>query len=177
MTDPHTFKNFERKIPDGDDHERLVCKSCDFIHYDNPKIISGAVVTYKDKFLLCKRAINPQKGLWTLPAGFIELGENPAEGAAREAWEEARAQITVGPLIGIYTIKHISQVQMFYRAEMAEPKFEAGPESLDVQLFRWDEIPWKRLAFPSVVWALKDYAKTVNSKNFAPFTTPEDSGF
>lgn len=170
---PQLKDNFSRRIPKGDDHERLVCENCDFIHYENPKLIAGAVVTFGDKILLCKRAIQPQKGLWTLPAGFMELGESPMEGAAREAWEEARAKITVGDLLAVYTVKRISQVHMFYRATLDHDTIEPGPESLDVQLFRWSEIPWKFLAFPSVKWALKDFEKVYGETNFAPFTNPE----
>lgn len=168
------FKNFTKKIPAGDDRQRLVCNSCNFIHYDNPKVITGAVVTYKDHFLLCKRAIQPQKGLWTVPAGFMEMGETPSEGAQRETFEEAKATITPGPLIGIYTIKHISQVQMFYHAVMETPDFAPGIESQDVQLFKWSEIPWKFIAFPSIKWALEDYAKVAGSKNFPPFSRTFD---
>lgn len=170
MAGYNSFKNFSKRVPSGDDHERLVCNSCDHIHYENPKIIAGSVVTYGDKFLLCKRAIEPQKGLWTLPAGFLELHESPEQGAAREAMEEACADITIGPLIGIYTVRHISQVQMFYHATLKKADFKPGIESLDVQLFRWSEIPWKFLAFPSVKWALEDYSKCANRKDFAPAT-------
>ncbi|WND03075.1 NUDIX hydrolase [Temperatibacter marinus] len=170
---PQLNDTFSKKVPKGDDHERLVCDTCDFIHYENPKLIVGCVATYQDKILLCKRAIQPQKGLWTLPAGFMELGENPEEGAAREAWEEAQAKVTIKDLLAVYTVKRISQVHLFYRAELSEPVFSAGIESMDVQLFRWTEIPWKFLAFPSVTWALKDYEKVMGSKHFAPFSNPE----
>lgn len=148
---------WNRIIPDGDSRERLVCSDCGFIRYDNPKIIAGAVVTYLEQFLLCKRAIEPRRGYWTLPAGFMELGETPEEGAAREAYEEATARIVITELLAVYTIRHISQVQMLYRAHLEAPDFAPGVESLDVKLYTWDEIPWGELAFPSVEWALNDH--------------------
>lgn len=146
-----------RTVPDGDSRERLVCGDCGFIRYENPKIIAGAVVTYEDRFLLCKRAIEPRRGFWTLPAGFMELGETPEEGAAREAYEEATARIEITELLAVYTIRHISQVQMLYRAHLNTPEFSPGVESLEVELRTWDEIPWSELAFPSVQWALEDH--------------------
>lgn len=165
--------NFERTIPEGDDHERMVCGDCGFIAYENPKLIAGAVVMHGDKVLLCKRAIHPQKGKWTLPAGFMEMGETPPEGAAREAYEEARAKIKITDLLAVYTVKRISQVQMFYRASLPEPVFEPGPESTDVALYDWADIPWDDLAFPSVIWALKHFDAVRGKTSFAPFTNPE----
>ena len=129
-------------VPEGDERERLVCTDCGFINYINPKIVVGAVVTWEDKFLLCKRAIEPRIGYWTLPAGFMEEGESTQDGAAREAWEEANARIEIGPLLGVYNIPRISQVQMIYRARLLSPDVSPGIESEDVGLFTWDEIPW-----------------------------------
>jgi ADP-ribose pyrophosphatase YjhB (NUDIX family) len=149
--------NFERRIPEGDERERLVCVDCGHIVYENPKIVVGAVITHEDRFLLCKRAIDPRRGYWTLPAGFLELNESVRCGAEREAWEEARAKIRVGPLLAVYSIEHISQVQIFFSAELLSPDVSAGPESLDVELARWDDIPWDELAFPSVRWALHQW--------------------
>ncbi len=157
-----------RKIPKGDTHERSVCDDCDFIHYDNPKIIAGVVPIFEDKVLLCTRAIQPQIGFWTVPAGFLELGESPAEGAAREALEEANAEIEVGDLIGVYTIRHIGQVQMFYRGTMRSKAFSAGEESLDVKLFAWQDIPWEELAFPTIKWALRDYERNRAQEHATP---------
>lgn len=164
--------NFSTLIPEGDDKERLVCNDCGFIFYDNPKIVTGSVVTYGDKFLLCKRAIEPRTGYWTLPAGFMELGETPAEGAVREAYEEATATIAIKDMLAIYSIKRLSQVQMFFRATLTDPTLKAGIESLDVALFTWDEIPWGDLAFPSVHWALKSFKEVEGKDSFAPFTNP-----
>lgn len=152
--DADPFRSFARRIPDGDSIERLVCEGCGFIHYENPKLVVGAVVTWEDRFLLCRRAINPRRDFWTLPAGYMELHETTAEGAMREAWEEARARIAIDGLLAVYEIPRISQVQLIYRARLIDPAFAAGPESLEVRLFGWDEIPWSELAFPSVRWAL-----------------------
>lgn len=143
-----------RAVPDGDDRERLVCPDCGFVQYDNPKIVVGAVVTSGDRVLLCRRAIPPRKGFWTLPAGYLELNESALDGARREAWEEARATIAIDALLAVYNIPRISQVQLIWRARLASATFEPGPESLEVKLFGWDELPWDALAFPSVRWAL-----------------------
>jgi ADP-ribose pyrophosphatase YjhB (NUDIX family) len=148
---------WKQVVPEGDSRERLVCGDCGFIRYENPKIIAGAVVTFGEKFLICRRAIEPRRGHWTIPAGFMELGETPEEGALREAYEEATARIEIDALVGVYTIRHISQVQMIYSATLATPEFAPGIESLEVELRTWDEIPWDDLAFPSVRWAFDDY--------------------
>ena len=135
--------------------ERYVCGRCGHIHYTNPKIVVGSVVAHGDRILLCRRAIEPRKGLWTLPAGFLEEHETPEDGARREAREEACADIQLEALLAVYTVAHISQVQLMYRARLPTQEFAAGPESLDVRLFAWNEIPWDELAFPSVKWALQ----------------------
>jgi ADP-ribose pyrophosphatase YjhB (NUDIX family) len=115
-------------------------------------------VAHEGKVLLCRRAIEPRAGFWTLPAGFLEAQEQPEEGARREALEEAMARITLEGLIGIYTIRRISQVQMFFRARFdGAPDFAAGEETLEAKLFAWDEIPWDDIAFPSVIWTLKTW--------------------
>ena len=159
---------FVRKVPPGDTHERLVCDDCGFIRYDNPRIISGVVPIHEGKVLLCTRAIEPRVGFWTVPAGFLELGESPAEGAAREALEEANAVVEVGDLIGVYTIRKIGQVQMFYRGTMDTPSFSAGAESLDVKLFAWEDIPWNELAFSTIKWALRDYQRNLGREVAIP---------
>ncbi|MBT5519865.1 MAG: NUDIX hydrolase [Rhodospirillales bacterium] len=144
-------------IPDGDDRPRLTCLDCGYIAYDNPKVIVGAVCVWEDKFLMCRRAIEPRKGYWTIPAGYLELNETTADGAAREAWEEATAQIEITGLLGIYEIPRISQVYVIHKAVMSTLDFAAGPESEDVQLLTWEDIPWDDLAFPSVSWALERF--------------------
>ncbi len=148
---------FVRLIPEGDTRERLVCTTCGHIDYENPKVVVGSVIAHQDTVLLCRRAIAPRRGYWTLPAGFLELGETAEEGAAREAWEEARARIAFDGLLGVFSISSIGQIQLIYRARFAGPSsvsFAAGPETAEVRLFGWDDIPWNDLAFPSVHWAL-----------------------
>jgi ADP-ribose pyrophosphatase YjhB (NUDIX family) len=144
-----------RTIPDGDNRHRLVCPDCGYVEYSNPKIVVGAVCEWGGRVLLCRRAIEPRQGLWTIPAGFMELGESTSQGAVREVWEEARARVAVTGLIGIYEIPEISQVQVIYRAPMTGPDHAAGEESLATALFEWADIPWDALAFPSVRWALE----------------------
>jgi ADP-ribose pyrophosphatase YjhB (NUDIX family) len=148
--------DFERRIPEGDTHERAVCTTCGFVAYENPKIVAGAVVADGETVLLCRRAIEPRRGFWTLPAGFLELHETPEEGALREAFEEAQARIVLEGLLGIATIPRLSQVQMLYRARFdGKPAFAAGEETLELGMFGWAEIPWGELAFPTVDWALR----------------------
>ena len=144
-------------VPEGDNRTRLVCPDCGYIRYDNPKVVVGAVCTWEGKVLLCRRAIEPRLGYWTFPAGFMELDESTAGGAAREVWEEARAKVEMDGLIGVYDIPHISQVYIVYRARMTTPEFAPGTESQDVVLFDWDDIPWDDLAFSSITWALKRF--------------------
>ncbi|WP_374763195.1 NUDIX hydrolase [Yunchengibacter salinarum] len=175
MSDTPVPKRFDRRVPHGDDLERLVCDNCGFVHYENPKIITGAVVTFEDRFLLVRRAIEPRYGFWTIPAGYMELNETPEQGAAREAMEEACAAITVQDLLAVYTVQHISQVHMMYRAKLKEPSFAPGVESLEAQLFRWDAIPWDDLAFPTVHWVLKHYREVSDKAAIAPFGNPEPS--
>ena len=161
-------ENFERTIPEGDDHLRLVCRDCGFINYENPKLVVGSVVSYGDQLLLCRRAIEPRKGYWTLPAGFMEMGETCREGAAREAMEEANAAVEVGDTLGIYTITRISQVQVFFRSILKTPDFSAGIESLEVKLFDWDDIPWDEIAFPTAKWALKAWRENLDREVAVP---------
>lgn len=161
-----------REIPKGDDRERLVCPDCGFINYENPKVVVGSVATWEDRILLCRRAIPPRKGYWTLPAGYMELNETTAEGAMREAWEEACARIEIDALLAVYSIPRISQVQVMYRARLATPDIEAGPESLEVDLFEWDAIPWDDIAFPSVHWALGHFDEVRGLESFPARTNP-----
>lgn len=164
---------FTRRVPTGDSLPRDICDHCGFIHYDNPKIVVGSVVTHGDRFLMCRRAIEPRRGFWTLPAGFMEHGETTEEGACREAREEANAEIRIRDVLAIYNIPRIAQVQIMYRAELASPDFSPGVESLEVTLFHWDEIPWNELAFPSVHWALTQFRSVAGETVIAPFTNPE----
>ncbi|MDF1626392.1 MAG: NUDIX hydrolase [Parvibaculaceae bacterium] len=163
---------FTHRVPDGDSLPRAVCDTCGFINYVNPKIVVGSVVTYGDRFLMCRRAIEPRHGFWTLPAGFMEEKETSEEGAAREAMEEANAHIRVRDLLAVYNIPRISQVQLMYRAELLSEAVSAGPQSLEVALFTWDEIPWDELAFPSVYWALHQFRSVVDEERIVPFGNP-----
>jgi ADP-ribose pyrophosphatase YjhB (NUDIX family) len=149
--------SFIRHVPEGDNRERMVCADCGFVAYENPKVVVGSVVVADGRVLMCRRAIEPRKGFWTLPAGFMELGETLEEGAAREALEEAEAAITIEGILGVFSIARIGQVQVIFRARFSDngpPAFGPGVESLDVRLFAPDEIPWDEIAFPSVHWAL-----------------------
>lgn len=145
----------ELRVPDGDNRERNCCPSCKAIHYVNPKIVVGTITTFEDKVLLCKRAIEPRYGYWTLPAGFMELNETTHQGALRETFEEAGAQATLGPLFTVFDVLRAEQVHMFYRATLSKPEFYAGEESLDVRLYAEDEIPWDEIAFKTVSKTLK----------------------
>ncbi|MCW8087045.1 NUDIX hydrolase [Sabulicella glaciei] len=152
---------FTRRVPEGEDRERLVCGECGFIAYENPKVVVGSVVSEEGRILLCRRAIEPRKGFWTLPAGYLELGETVEEGARREAWEEACARLSLDSVLAVYSIARIGQVQVIFRASLAEPGFAAGPESQEVALFTWEEIPWDSIAFPSVRWALHAWRRNL----------------
>jgi ADP-ribose pyrophosphatase YjhB (NUDIX family) len=164
---------FRHRVPLGDSLARDICDHCGFIYYDNPRIVVGSVVTHAGRFLMCRRAIEPRRGFWTLPAGFMEHGETTADGARREAREEANADIRIRDLLAVYNIPRIGQVQIMYRAELDSPQFSAGPESLEVRLFGWDEIPWTELAFPSVHWALTQFRSVIDQGVIAPFSNPE----
>ena len=145
------------RIPDGDNRERFVCDDCNTIHYSNPKIVAGCIPEWQGRILLCKRAIEPRYGLWTLPAGFMENGETTEQAAMRETWEEARARVEITSLYGLFSIPHISQVYMFYRGELVNGAFSTGVESLECDLFAEPDIPWAQLAFPVVKETLRRY--------------------
>jgi ADP-ribose pyrophosphatase YjhB (NUDIX family) len=168
--------DFIRRVPEGDTRERLICPDCGHIAYENPKVVVGSVVVAPDgRVLLCRRAIPPREGFWTIPAGFLEFGETADEGAIREAQEEAQATICLDGILGLFTISRIGQVQMIFRARFAgAPLFAPGPESLDVRLFAWDEVPWDRIAFPSVIWALDAWRANAQGPLGAPARNPPD---
>lgn len=147
----------ERRIPEDDDRMRYICTGCDTIHYQNPKMVVGTLPIYGDQVLLCRRAIEPRKGFWTLPAGFMENSETTVAGALRESWEEARAKIEAPVLYRMFDLPFISQVYIFYRGQLENGAFDVGPESLEVKLFDEQDIPWDEIAFPVVVETLKEY--------------------
>ena len=145
----------ELRIPDGDHLPRFVCGVCNTIHYQNPRIIAGCVPEWDNKILLCKRAIEPRLGLWTLPAGFLENGETVEQGAMRETLEEANARIELADLYTMISLIHVHQVYMMYRARLSDLDFGPGPESLEVRLFDESEIPWETLAFRTITRTLR----------------------
>ena len=161
-----------RRVPEGDTLERLVCPDCGFVSYENPKVVVGSIATRDDRVLMCRRAIHPRKGFWTLPAGYLELNETSTAGAMREAWEEALATIEIRGLLAVYNIPRISQVQLIYLADLVSPDIAPGPESTEVGLFAWDNIPWEAIAFPSVRWALGHWRELGDAAEFAPRTNP-----
>ncbi|MFP4092355.1 MAG: NUDIX hydrolase [Cyclobacteriaceae bacterium] len=147
--------NFE--IPEGDNRARYFCRHCETIHYQNPKLVVGCLPVYEEKILICKRAIEPRYGLWNLPAGYLENGETVQEGALRETWEEARAEVEIVKLHCIYNLPHVNQVYLHFLANMKKPVFSCGSESLEVKLVDEASIPWEDIAFSSSKFALKKY--------------------
>jgi|SRR5580765_212446 ADP-ribose pyrophosphatase YjhB (NUDIX family) len=145
------------RVPPGDSLPRHVCDSCNTIHYRNPLVVVGTVPEWEDQVLLCRRAIEPGRGLWTLPAGFMELGETTAQAALRETLEEAKARVHLGDVLALLSVPHVDQVHIFYRARLLDRAFAAGEETLEVALFREDEIPWKEIAFRTVSSALRHF--------------------
>ena len=144
-------------VPEGDQRSRYVCPSCGTVHYSNPKIVCGVVPVFEDKVMLCLRGIEPRKGKWTLPAGFMENEETVEEGAQRELYEEAVSTVALGPLLTVISVPHISQVHVMYLGTMVEPKFAITPESTEIKLFTEAEIPWSELAFRTVKTALEHF--------------------
>jgi ADP-ribose pyrophosphatase YjhB (NUDIX family) len=145
------------RVPAGDNLPRYVCDACGAIHYQNPKLVVGCVPEYDGRILLCKRAIEPRRGYWTVPAGFMENGETTQECARRESIEEAEAEVEIGSLLAIVHVLHANQVHVMFRARLPEPKFGVGVESLEVMLCREDAVPWEQIAFRSVDFALRRY--------------------
>ena len=153
-------------IPQGDNRERFVCTDCDTIHYQNPRVVTGCLPIWEDRVLLCLRSIEPRSGFWTLPAGFLENGETMADGAARETNEEANARVRNLALYSVYSLPHISQIYTFFRADLADLDFRPGVESLDVKLFKEEDIPWDQLAFPVVTQSLQCYFEDRKSGDY-----------
>lgn len=143
-----------------------MCTSCELIHYTNPRVIVGCVPVYEGKVLLCKRAIEPRKNYWTLPAGFMENGETTPEGAARETWEEARAKVSNLQLYRLFDVPYISQVYMFYRCDIDDGAYGVGPESLESGLYTEAQIPWDEIAFPVVKETLREYFRDVQQGHY-----------
>lgn len=145
------------RIPEGDSLPRFVCGDCTTIHYQNPRVVVGCLPVWEDKVLLCKRAIEPRYGLWTLPAGYLENGETVEQGALRETLEEANARVDLGKLYTMISLIHVHQIYMMYLARLTDLDFGPGTESLEVRLFTEDEIPWESLAFRTIARTLRRY--------------------
>jgi ADP-ribose pyrophosphatase YjhB (NUDIX family) len=168
--------DFVRRVPDGDNRERLICADCGHIAYDNPKVVVGSVIVSGGAVLMCRRAIEPRRGFWTLPAGYLEHGETLEEGAAREAWEEAQAEIVLDGILGVFSVSRIGQVQVIFRARFTAPdmpRFAPGIESMEVALFPPPLIPRREIAFPSVNWALDAWQRVGSGPLGVPAGNPE----
>ena len=144
-------------VPAGDNLPRYVCQACGKIHYRNPRIVVGCVPDHSGRILLCRRAIEPRRGYWTVPAGFMENNETLQQAAARESHEEANAEVTIGSLLSVVHVLHAEQVHVFFRAQMPVPRYAPGAESLEVELVAPADIPWADIAFPSTEFTLKRY--------------------
>ena len=155
------------RVPPGDDRPRYVCQACDRVHYDNPKVVVGCIPVWDNRVLLCRRAIEPRRGYWTVPAGFLEHGETSAEAAIREAREEANINIEIEAPFAIFDIPRIGQVYLMFRARLLAPEYHPGEESLEVGLFAEEEIPWETLAFPSIERTLILYLQDRRTGAFA----------
>ena len=157
-----------KRIPPGDTLPRYVCDQCGIVHYQNPLLVVGSIPEHEDRLLLCRRAIEPRYGYWTLPAGFMENEETAAEGAMREAMEEAHANVEIEDLYTVFSVPHISQVHMMFRAKLLNDDFRAGTESLDVKLVTEHEIPWHELAFTVVRRTLEHFLEDRKRGVFVP---------
>ena len=147
----------ELKVPADDNRERHICIECEMVHYQNPKIVTGCIPEFGNRILICKRAIEPRYGYWTLPAGFMELGETSPQAAIRETMEEANARVEIISLYTLFNLPHVNQVYMMFRARMDEPDFSPGDESLEVMLCDEGEIPWQEIAFTTVKQTMRFY--------------------
>lgn len=153
-------------IPQADNRERHVCVGCGAIHYLNPKIVTGCIVEWEDQILLCKRAIEPRYGLWTLPAGYMEVGESTLQAARRETMEEANAEVEIIDLYMVINLPYVDQVYMMYRSRLLQKNFSSGSESLEVGLYNERDIPWDQLAFPAIRETLKYYYQDRTNRQF-----------
>lgn len=165
--------HFRKAVPAGEDRERDVCGHCGYVAYQNPKIVVGSVLSFEGRILLCRRAIEPRRGFWTIPAGYLELGETVEAGARREAYEEARVAPVLDRVLAVYSVPRISQVQIIFRGGLAAPASSPGPESLETALFDFARLPAEDLAFPSVRWALDHWKEVEGAAAFAPFSNPQ----
>ena len=160
---PDCGQPVERRIPPGDNLPRAVCTACGHIHYENPRVVVGCVPERHGQILLCRRAIEPRRGYWTIPAGFMEIGESLQGAAARECMEEAQALVRIGSLLAVSHILYGAQIHVSFRAQMVDERFGAGVESLEVALYDETQIPWEQIAFPSIEFALRCYLQDRSS--------------
>ncbi|HCF73920.1 MAG TPA: NUDIX hydrolase [Arenicellales bacterium] len=165
----HCGKSVSLKIPEDDNRPRHVCDNCGNIHYQNPKIVAGCIPEWQGKILLCRRAIEPRYGLWTIPAGYMENGETLEQAACRETEEEACARVDLDGLYAVYNIPHVSQVYTIFRGQLADGAFAPGAESLETALFEENQIPWGEIAFPVVDRTLKRFFLDRPEQRFATF--------
>ena len=154
------------RIPDDDNRQRHVCEACGEIFYENPKIVAGCIPIWGDQVLLCKRAIEPRYGWWTLPAGFMENGETTVEAAARETLEEASTQVEILDLFAVFNLPQINQVYMMFKAVLPTLEFSPGSESLECKLYHEQEIPWSELAFPTITHTLEFFFSDRKKNDF-----------
>ena len=168
------------RVPRDDDRRRHVCSDCGTVHYQNPKIVTGCLPVWGDSVLLCRRAIEPRKGFWTVPAGFMELDETVEQGAIRETWEEARARVEILAPYSMFNLPHVNQLYVIFRARLTDGEFEPGPESEDVRLFAEQDIPWADLAFGTVRQTLTFFFED-RARGLFPMRSgtivPQENGF
>ncbi len=164
-------KSVVHRIPEGDNLPRFICEHCDIIHYQNPKLVVGCLPVWEDKVLLCKRAIEPSYGLWTLPAGFMENQESLEQAALRESDEEANANLKIDNLYSVISLPHINQIYVLFLAKLLDIDFYAGSESLDVRLFTQEEIPWNQLAFKTIENTLRHFFEDREKNHFPVHTS------
>ncbi len=157
-------------IPPMDNRRRGVCSACGYVHYENPRVVAGCIPVWRRRVLLCQRAIEPRDGLWTLPAGFMELDETASQAAMRETLEEANARVALDSLFALFSLPHVNQVYLMYRARLLDGSFSPGPESRRVALFREDCVPWEELAFASIRYTLELFFRDRGRGAFAVHT-------
>lgn len=164
-------KSVVLRVPEGDNLPRHICDHCNIIHYQNPKLVVGCLPIWQEQVLLCKRAIEPCHGLWTLPAGFMENQESLEQAALRESREEANANLEIEGIYSVISLPHINQIYVIYRAKLLDLDFYAGEESLEVQLFNEDEIPWDQLAFKTIEYTLQQFFSDRKQNNYSVHTS------
>jgi len=165
----HCGSSVDLQIPEGDHLPRHVCSDCGVIHYQNPKMVAGCIPEWQGRILLCRRAIEPRYGLWTIPAGFMENGETLQQAAKRETHEEACAKVEVEGFYALYNLPHVNQVYVFFRGQLVDDSFAPGLESLETALFEESETPWHEIAFPVVTRVLERYFDDRLAQKYTPF--------